>query len=115
MASVVGFVQRGDTRVVLLRGRLPTAAIVPMADFWFLFQIEEELRRLGWFARRRAPQPEAIARAIVALQPLDKPSNVHPAVPRPRVQEAPPWVMFDRKETLARRLRGWRSAAERSW
>jgi hypothetical protein len=114
MASAVGFVQRGDIRIVLLRGRCPAAAIVPVADFWFLFQIEQELRRLGWSAHRRAPQPEAIAQTIVALQPPDR-RYVGGMVPRPPIEQPARWVTFDRDEPLARRLRGWRSAAECGW
>lgn len=68
MAAVLGFVQRGDVRIVLLRQRLPLAAIVPLPDYWFLLQIEEELRKLGWPKHRRHLQAERVARAIVAVQ-----------------------------------------------
>jgi hypothetical protein len=115
MASAVGFVQRGDVRIVLLRGRCPAAAIVPIADFWFLLQVEQELRRLGWSAHRRAPQPEAIAQAIVALRPPDIRSAAGRIVPRPPTDEPAPWVTFGGDEPLARRLRGWRSAADCGW
>ena len=111
MAPVIAFVQRGDMRVVLLRGRLPTAAIVPVADFWFLIQIEDELRRLGWSANRRAPRPEAIAQAIVALQPPDAQSGAR----RLRTREAALWTTFDRSEPLASQLRGWRSPVDYGW
>ena len=100
MAPVLRFVQRGDMRVVLLRQRLPLAAIVPMPDFWFLFQVEEELRRLGWSAHRRHPRPEAIARAIVALQPPDSRSSAGRAAPQPKRRESAPWVTFDGGEAL---------------
>jgi hypothetical protein len=71
MAAVLAFVQRGDMRVVLLRQRLPIAAIVPLPDYWFLLQVEEELRRLGWPTRRRHLRGETVARAIMALEPPD--------------------------------------------
>ena len=71
MAAVLGFVHGGDMRIVLLRQRLPLAAIVPMADYWFLQQVEEELRRLGWPTHRRHLQAEAVARAILASEPTD--------------------------------------------
>lgn len=115
MASALGFVQRGDIRIVLLHGRSPAAAIVPVADFWFLFQVEQELRRLGWSANRRAPLPEAIAQAIVALQPPDTGSGAGRIVPRPLMRDPAPWVTFDRTEPLAKRLRGWRSPEEYGW
>jgi antitoxin (DNA-binding transcriptional repressor) of toxin-antitoxin stability system len=115
LASALGFVQRGDIRVVLLRGRSPVAAIVPVADFWFLFQVEQELRRLGWSADRRAPLPETIAQAIVTLQPPDTGSGASRIVARPQMREAAPWVTFDRAVPLAKRLREWRSPAGRGW
>jgi hypothetical protein len=108
LASAVGFVQRGGVRIVLLRGRCPVAAIVPVADFWFLFQVEQELRRLGWFTNRRAPQPEAIAQAIVALQPQGTGSDAGRIGRRPLMRETAPSVTFDKSEPLARQLRAWR-------
>jgi antitoxin (DNA-binding transcriptional repressor) of toxin-antitoxin stability system len=100
MAPVLGFVQSGDMRLVLLRQRLPVAAIVPLPDFWFLLQVEEELRRLGWPAHRRQPRPEAIARAIIDLQPPDPRPRASRAAGRPQQRESAPWLTYDDVDAL---------------
>ena len=60
-------VAAGDSRIVVRRHRQLVAALVPMPDYWFLIELEEELKKCGW--RPRCPRLQAadVATAIVWL------------------------------------------------
>jgi len=67
LPQAVRLVAGGDARIVVRRYRQPVAALVPMADYWFLLELEEELQRRDWRPTGSAVQPSDVAEALVQL------------------------------------------------
>jgi hypothetical protein len=57
-------IARGDARVVVRRHRELMGALVPMPDYWFLVELEEELSRCRVMSWPRIT-PREVAQAVI--------------------------------------------------
>ena len=68
LAKVMLVVARGDVRVVVRRHRDLMGALVPMPDYWFLVELEEELRRRRCPGVGRRVGAREVAEAVIELR-----------------------------------------------
>ena len=68
LPQAMRLVARGDVRVVVRRHRELMGALVPMPDYWFLLELEEELHRRSPGSCGRRIAVREIAEAVIGLR-----------------------------------------------